>query len=164
MNLGAGPDKINGVLSVDINPKWKPDILDDIRTLKKVKDNSVDEFFATNVLEHIAQCEVKQILKLWYNKLKDNGKILILVPNLKIFCTLWVNGYIEEEWGFKALYSSHKSLDTAEHHKSGYSRKYLTKLLFEAGFKCVDDVNAAKPTPNCELCLVAHKNKLGDKN
>jgi len=154
INIGCKDETIKDYISVDINPDVKPDIIDDATTLKTFKDYSLDEIRAHNILEHIPQIDIVSTLEVWYKKLKIGGKINILVPDLKTFCVLYLIGHIREPWAFSALYSSHKSRNQADWHKSGFSIDYLSNILKNIGYKKIETGINMK---NCELIVLATK-------
>ena len=49
--------------------------------IKKVKDSSVDVFYADNVLEHLMEDEVSVILSDLYKKIRRGGEIIAFMPN-----------------------------------------------------------------------------------
>ncbi len=121
----------------------------DITTLEEIKNNSCNVCYSSHSLEHFSHTEVPNILKLWFNKLKDGGKIILNVPNL-----LWVSRQIVKFsnegitdskyfWEFSGehgleqiIYGSHSH--EGEYHKSGFIKSSLEKLLKETGFKNIN--------------------------
>ena len=49
--------------------------------LKKLKDNSVDCFYADNVIEHMLPDEFPYILRVLSKKMKKNGLLVLVIPN-----------------------------------------------------------------------------------
>ena len=85
LNLGSGylplPDYVNIDL-IATEPNFGVDVIHDIRDLKNIyKDNSVDEIFAKDSLEHIGWREVPRVLKEWVDILKPGGVLKIRVPD-----------------------------------------------------------------------------------
>ena len=76
--VGFEPDEdARNIASKKLN---KTEIISDIT---KIKNNSLDVVTLWHVLEHIENQE--DILKIFHNKLKDNGLIIIAVPNYTSF-------------------------------------------------------------------------------
>ncbi len=78
LNLGCGPNKKEGYLNCDISKEVNPDKIVDLEKKLPFKDNSVEEIFASHVLEHI-----KNLLPLFseFYRICKNGAILkIKVP------------------------------------------------------------------------------------
>jgi predicted SAM-dependent methyltransferase len=70
LHLGCFQKKIHGYINVDIRSDVKPDVIDDVFTLKKFKNNSVDVIYCCHVLEHASDKEAEQALKRWFELLK----------------------------------------------------------------------------------------------
>jgi len=157
LNLGCGGDKREGWVNIDINPKFNPDRVMDVRKLD-YPDNSVDEILALDILEHFSYNETLSILKEWVRVLKPSGIIAIRVPSLKRiferYLGINVNKYshkLNGEQAAKALYGSQE--DEYTYHKAGFDREYLVKLLTKVGitvFEVWDD--------NCNLFVKGRKN------
>jgi predicted SAM-dependent methyltransferase len=79
-------------------------------SIEEIDDGSLNGIYSLNVLEHIENDE--ETLKLWAEKLKPGGKILIYVP------------------AFNILYSS---FDKSVGHYRRYSRKTLARCFANAG-------------------------------
>lgn len=50
-------------------------------SLKKLDDNSIDYFYADNVIEHLLPDEFPKILRLLSRKMKRNGILFLIIPN-----------------------------------------------------------------------------------
>ena len=53
--------------------------------LLEMKDNSIDVFYADNVIEHLLPDEADEIFKVLYRKIKRKGQLILFIPN-------WHNG------------------------------------------------------------------------
>lgn len=73
------------VLSVDIDPEQKPDIVADAanlyETLPEELRGNLDGVFASHVLEHFSYWQTERVLTNWKSCLKDKGELHILVPS-----------------------------------------------------------------------------------
>lgn len=96
LNLGSGKNYIEGVLNIDINPMFKPDLVDDISNTKieewilydldpkqdLVKSKSAvghyEKIIAHDVLEHIR--DLVPTMTNCLNLLKEGGEMDIIVP------------------------------------------------------------------------------------
>lgn len=85
LNLGCGDDIKKGYINIDLRATDPSVQIADIQNLP-YKDNSVDEIYACDVLEHVIHTETKNILKHWYNILKPAGKLYIQAPCLPLLC------------------------------------------------------------------------------
>jgi predicted SAM-dependent methyltransferase len=86
LNIGSGFLPLPGYKNIDIKntePCYGVDLVADIRELKKhFKDNSVDEIFAKDSLEHVSWRQVPQTLQSWVDILKPGGVLKIRVPDM----------------------------------------------------------------------------------
>ena len=78
LNLGSGKKRMEGYINCDISEKSNPDLIVDIEKELPFEEDSIDEIFMDNVLEH-----TKNRLKVLDNlyKVCKNGAIIkIIVP------------------------------------------------------------------------------------
>ncbi|MBC7397835.1 MAG: hypothetical protein H7333_10375, partial [Bdellovibrionales bacterium] len=81
LNLGAGSEHYPGYIKVDwAGPQH---VFDDIVTLKKVSNESVDEIYCNHVMEHVPPELIGPMLKRWREVLKPGGKLLLRMPDAK---------------------------------------------------------------------------------
>lgn len=80
LNLGCGPDLMKGWVNVDGNPEEEPDVVADVRKLDMFETGTVDEIFASHILEHI-DCR-EPVLEEWCRVLKPTGRITVVVPDI----------------------------------------------------------------------------------
>jgi len=84
INIGCGPVKMAGYVNIDKFPSFNPDkIMDLEKTPWDFEDNSIEEIYASHVLEHIGQTsdEYFNIVKEFYRVLKPGGVLNIRVPH-----------------------------------------------------------------------------------
>lgn len=86
-DLGSGPVSPNmqdegTVVSFDIRPEVKPDVVCDVRYLP-VPDETFDIVFSSHTLEHFGWRNVDKVLKEWIRILKVGGELRLAVPNLR---------------------------------------------------------------------------------
>ena len=80
IELGCGPNKVDGVIGVDKFWDENVDIVADFENgLPFLPDNSVDELFSRHVLEHIENLEL--LIKEIYRVLKPGGIHRVIVPH-----------------------------------------------------------------------------------
>lgn len=144
LNIGCGRDQLDGYIGVD---KYSDvaDIKIDVENLK-LEDNTIDEIYASHVLEHLPYYTVTGILSKWYSALKENGNLILELPNLEELCKEFINATDEERYiltlciyGAFANYVSPETIEngTASPHIWGYYPSILQKMLEEIGFKNV---------------------------
>lgn len=81
LNIGSNDFRYPEFLNVDIRDIEGVDIVDDVRTLNKIKDGSVDHIIAEAILEHFSPDRTQKILDVWVRKLKPGGRIEVMVPD-----------------------------------------------------------------------------------
>ncbi len=81
LDIGCGYRKKQGFVNIDMNKNCNPDILLDISKKKLPhKDNTVDEIYCDNVLEHLNEQQIEFVLSEFHRVIKKQGKITIRVP------------------------------------------------------------------------------------
>jgi ubiquinone/menaquinone biosynthesis C-methylase UbiE len=77
LNIGSGRNYIKGYINIDNSKKIKVDIYADALNLP-FKENSIDLIYASHLIEDFLYPE--QAIKHWYDLLKTNGILEIIVP------------------------------------------------------------------------------------
>jgi len=136
-----------GWLSLDM--RGSPDILDDAKTMKKVKDESCEQIIASHILEHMQYIgrgeervlQTINILKLWRSKLFSNGKIFISIPDADVIidtlfkykeCYWALNDIVEKGDILGYLYGY--MAESWDSHSMLYNFSCLKYCLQQAGF------------------------------
>jgi hypothetical protein len=81
LNLGAGEENYSGYIKVDLSGNQH--VFDNIVTLKKISDASVDRIYCNHVLEHIPVALIPKMLERWRQVLKPGGVVLARAPDAK---------------------------------------------------------------------------------
>lgn len=145
LNLGSGFKKIDGAINIDCYEPAEPDILADIRDIKKhFAENSVDEIHMYHCLEHFVKPDAMQLLTDCYSLLKEDGLLIVELPDLMKCCInlmqAKVNGdeFRIERLGILGIYGEQDG--TIEMvHKWGYWPEYLAGIFQEIGFAAVKE-------------------------
>lgn len=128
LDIGCGyADFINGIIgdkkiAIDLNPEIKKFIESDkikfinqsILNQFNVDDLSIDVIFASNLFEHFNDAELDIIINNIKAKLKPNGKLILIQPNIY--------------YAFKEYWDDYT-------HKKAFSHNSLNDLLNSYGFK-----------------------------
>ena len=61
LNIGCFNKKIHGFINVDILEEFKPDVIDDVKLLKKFQNNTIDLIYASHLLEHFYRYETIEV-------------------------------------------------------------------------------------------------------
>ncbi|MEM2772772.1 MAG: methyltransferase domain-containing protein [Candidatus Pacearchaeota archaeon] len=99
LDVGAGPFKYPGAISIDINPESKPDILWDLNNYPwPFKDNEFDMIYCSHCLEHLDNPK-KALEEIWRIS-KPNARLILRVPH---FSSRIAWGDIEHKRAFSSL-------------------------------------------------------------
>jgi len=104
---------------VDIDPRWKPDIVDDIRKLGTIPDSSCDEIYCSHTLEHLLESEV------------------LPVPNIRWAAQALVSGRHSDEEILERLIGADQEATPFMLHKTMFWPRRLKSLLKDAGYSRV---------------------------
>lgn len=100
---------------------------------KTFDDNSVDEIYASHVLEHLGHADSRLALREWHRVLKPGGRIRIAVPDIDFIIRAYVAGEPVNVGG----YMWGGQIDSNDYHKTGFDAGLLTALLNHIGFENV---------------------------
>ena len=137
MKLHIGGKEIkDGWKILNIQKNEGVDFIGDISDLSQFQDNSINEIYASHVVEHIDQKNIKSTLKGINRVLKDGGKFYVSVPDLDILCRI----FIEKSAPIKAKYHVMRMMfggqtDNFDYHYFGWNYEFMNSYLLEAGFK-----------------------------
>jgi SAM-dependent methyltransferase len=79
LNLGSGNHKPIGYINLDISSEFRPDIVCNFELGLPLKDNSIDEIIAYNIIEHLPN--IIFIMNELWRVLKQGGLLEICVPH-----------------------------------------------------------------------------------
>jgi predicted SAM-dependent methyltransferase len=137
LNLGSRNRAIPGYLNMDIDQHEGVDIVGDISDLSCFEDGSVENIYASHVLEHFPHTKTLAVLKEWNRVLAPGGVLYVAVPDfqrtvqLYIHCGMndWLRNYLWGDQGYKTAF-----------HYTGFDAMSMTSILKEAGFSEVSRV------------------------
>ena len=90
LDIGSGNRKgKNGWITIDLNKG--ADIIHDLRKGIPLPENSVDQIYASHVLEHIPFKELIILLNEIYRVLKKEGELSVSVPDASLFIKAYTN-------------------------------------------------------------------------
>jgi predicted SAM-dependent methyltransferase len=127
-----------GYKTIDIVAEHKPDIVADAADLPMVKTATVDEFYASHVLEHFSWPRALLVLNEWTRVLKVGGTIKIAVPDMEIYAHFILKGH-DLSSVMNAIYGGHWVKEGGpQGHHFGYTRRMLVEVLSVMGFAQFD--------------------------
>ena len=142
LNLGSGKNFKPDCWNVDINPKFKPDLVADMIKLKCDK-NVFSKVFMHDVLVHVTFAEARVLLRHVKDWMKPDGTLHIHVPNLDYLAEVLFKSDDEtlRHEALKWLYGT-DGIGTTDYESNklrwAYTKKSLTKLLKEIGFTVLE--------------------------
>ena len=121
------------LLGFDKKKQIVVDMLSDMRHLP-FDDNSADEIFLVNVIDHIRFQEIPDTIEDWYRVLKKGGQLIIDVNEIMGSIKLLQEAKTREEyeWANRLIFCHAR--DEHDSHHWGYTPEYLKTLLLEHGF------------------------------
>ncbi len=148
LHLGCGTRYLEGYVHIDLADYDHIDIKSSVDLLDKIENDSIDEIYASHVLEYFDRTEAEKVLNEWKRTLKKGGLLRLAVPNFEQL----INVYKKTEEIEKILgplfgkWSIEK--ESFIYHKTVYDRKSLTLLLEKIGFEQIELWNWKKVFKN----------------
>lgn len=154
---------------LDIDPACNPDVLMDARELTKLEPNTYDAICCSHNLEHYFDHDVPKVLRGFLHILKDDGWAMILVPNMEELMQIVAAGHVDLadplyhiEAGpicpLDVIYGWRKEIEESGvdfyAHRTGFSRRSLSRVLKSVGFKKIYTVFG-----HLEVISIAFKNE-----
>lgn len=138
LNLGSRDRNLAGFTNIDIDAHPGVDIVCDVSDLKDFKNESVDEIYASHILEHFQHPKTLSVLKEWNRVLVKGGILYVAVPDFKRAVELyqalgmqdWIVNYLWGDQGYKTAF-----------HYAGFDLDRLRDLLLDAGFSEASQVD-----------------------
>jgi len=141
LNLGCGNMLLDGFVNCD-KYDTKADVICDVKALP-FPDASVEEIYASHILEHFDFKEAFGVLLEWKRVLEDGGRLTVETPDLFGTCKAFVDG--PEEIRIK-LYGHLFATPWVDGqiHKFLYTETQLGWTLSQLGFKDIKRVPALR--------------------
>ena len=112
------------------------DFVGSISDLSQFEDESIEAIYASHVVEHIDQKNIKQTCKRINRVLKNGGKFYVSVPDLDILCRIFIEKTAPSKVKFHVMRMMFGGqTDEFDYHYFGWNYEFLNTYLLEAGFK-----------------------------
>lgn len=139
LNLGGRGIKIDGFKTVDLSEEHDVEIKSDVSNLWMFKDDSVDEIYASQVLEHFPHVKTELVLKEWHRVLKHGAKITIGVPDFQRAIEIylqhglmpWVVNFLYGDQGYPLAF-----------HYAPFTFSRLAAIMNSVGFRNIKRIGA----------------------
>ena len=142
LNLGCHTRAKPGYINIDRDKYPGVDRVGNVDDLSEFESDSIDEVYASNILEHFPHTDTKRVIKEWHRVLKKDGILCLSVPDFDraievyLACGLgdWVRNFL---WGDQCY--------AGAFHYTAFNEKTLTAILQEMGFT---DISRVEKLPN----------------
>ena len=139
LNIG-GNEALAGWQVFNLQPGPGVDHVGDCSDLSRFADESVDEIYASHVLEHLGYAEkLPRALAEFHRVLKKGGDAKISVPDFDVLCRLFLEakpGSAERILVMRMAFGG--QLDPYDFHYVGLSFDIFSDLLKRAGFSSIE--------------------------
>jgi hypothetical protein len=144
LHIGCGDIKLEGFINVDIRKTIATDIVSPAWDINGIDPGTVDIIYSRHTLEHLDPNDARVALIHWFELLKEDGYIHVVVPDIEFHAKqllgLVRSGKFDDQiqhayagfWGWR---DESRGGSKEDAHKWGYSEKMLFNELREAGFK-----------------------------
>ncbi len=132
LHLGCGPRYLEGWINIDRWSQERKDLAADILALP-FRPGSVDEIYASHVIEHLPRTAASRALAHWIQLLRPGGKLAVECPNLEEVCRnfLAADERHRQGWWIYVLYGLQHH--AGEFHLMNYTPASLQSVLQQAG-------------------------------
>tara|TARA_B100000674_G_C37792034_1_gene892219 strand:+ start:21 stop:539 length:519 start_codon:yes stop_codon:yes gene_type:complete len=137
----GGKQKKEGWKILNIQKSDNVDFVGDITNLDQFKENSIDEIYASHVLEHVNQNDIENTLIGIYRILSNKGKFYVSVPDLDILCKMFLDpsSSLDIKWHTMRMMFGGQT-DKYDFHYFGWNFLFLNGYLNKIGFKNIERV------------------------
>jgi predicted SAM-dependent methyltransferase len=119
------------------------DFVGSISDLSQFDNDSIEEIYASHVVEHVDQKNIKKTLNGIYRILKEGGKFYISVPDLDVLCKIFINDKAPPKVKFHVMRMMFGGqTDEHDYHYFGWNFLFMKDFLIESGFKKVERVKS----------------------
>lgn len=117
------------------------DFVGDIKDLTQFADESIDEIYASHVLEHVSLPNMPRTLDGLYRVIKPGGRLLISVPDIDVLCQAMLDPALTSDDKFYVMQMIYGGqIDDFDYHYFGWNIIFMETWLKRAGFQGVEKV------------------------
>jgi len=131
----GGEEEKEGWTIFNSQKKTEHNLIGDICDLSQFENESIEEVYASHILEHVRQKDVENVLSSIYRILKSDGKLYISVPDLDVLCHTMLSPYFSTDVKFhimRIIYGG--QIDKYDFHYFGWNTEFMKQYLLKAGF------------------------------
>lgn len=118
------------------------DFLGDIHDLSRFASDTVEEVYASHVLEHVGQGAIVRVLQEIFRILKPGGRFMVSVPDMEVLCELHLafKQHLPQRIHVMRMMFGGQT-DAYDFHYIGLDFELLAAYLMEAGFSEIQRVD-----------------------
>ncbi len=132
LNVGSGQRKFQKPwVNVDVNPKWRPDVVASGELMPMFEDGSADVIVLHQVLEHFGCGEAAGLIRECHRILCPGGSLLVFVPDMRQLVQAWMQGRLNTQLFMTNVYGAYMDSE-ADRHRWGFDRVSLRMFLAES--------------------------------
>ncbi len=132
LNIGSGQRKFQKPwLNVDVNPKWRPDVVASGESMPMFEDGSADVIVLHHCAEHMTLGQSQAAFTEAWRVLCPGGSLLVFVPDLQALTHAWIQGRITDYIFCVNLHGAYMD-DEADIHRWSFTARTLTEHLHKA--------------------------------
>jgi len=151
----GGKETKEGWKILNIQKSDNVDYVGDITDLSQFDSESIDEIYASHVLEHVGRFKVSSTLDGIYRVLKKKGKFYVSVPDMDTLSHAFISPLASAENKFRIMRMMFGGqVDDYDFHYFGWNFEFLRDFLKKAGFvdfKRVDSFGLFNDTSDYKL-------------
>lgn len=138
----GGVEVRDGWKILNIAPGPGVDFVGPCDDLSRFPSGSVDEIYASHVLEHLSHIEeLPRALREWHRVLRPGGRAMISVPDFELICQMFSDPSRDpNERYFLMRVAFGGQQDPHDFHRVGLTEEFLDAFLRRAGFDRTETV------------------------
>ena len=137
----GGKIKKDGWKIMNIQKNPEVDFIGDLSDLSQFQDESIEEIYASHVLEHVDQKKALKTLEGVNRVLKTKGKFYISVPDMDTLCHFFINPLTDSKIKFHVMRMMFGGqIDKNDYHYFGWNYEFMQDYLKRANFTKIERV------------------------
>jgi predicted SAM-dependent methyltransferase len=138
----GGKAKKDGWQLLNIMPLDGVDFVGDVCDMSQFPEGSIEEIYASHVLEHISQSKMMSTLEGLYRVLEPGGKLKISVPDLDVLCRSMLDPNLTPDNKFHVMRMIYGGqVNDFDFHYFGWNWLFMDSFLRGAGFSHIEKVD-----------------------
>ncbi len=115
--------------NVDIQERWKPDVVADGAFMPMFADGSAEMIVLHHTLEHYGCNEGSFMLNECFRILAKNGSLIVCVPEMRLLAKMWLRNEIDTQLYLTNVYGAYLGEEGDRHRWGGDSLSWATYLM-----------------------------------